>query len=197
VARQRSSYGRIASQLDASRFLVAGGLTLWLGGLAAAVTYTRRRMRFPKSMYGKMLGPAPGWSGGIGLLISFAVAAVFVPTVAWFAILFASALAVYVMGAYVIALGVERRRAARLGLPEPGAAGTISLAESAVFLAIAVPITVAALALTVYGIVNEFSGNRSEGGAGLGLGAGAWFIALFMGLFGSPLLIMWWHRHDR
>jgi hypothetical protein len=153
-------------------------------------------MRFPKSMYGRMLGPAPGWPGAIGLLISFAVAAFFVPTAAWFAMLFASALAVYVMAAYVIALGVERKRAARQGLPEPGTAGTMSFAESAVFLAIAVPVAVAALVLTVYGIVNEIGGNRSEGGAGLGLGVGAWFFAVFMGLFGSPLLVMWWHRHD-
>ena len=181
--------------MDASRLLVAAGLTVWLGGLVAAVAYLRRRMRFPKSMYGGMLGPAPGWSGAIGLLISFAVGAFFVPMVAWFAILFATALAVYVIGAYVIALSVERKRAARQGLPEPGTAGTTSYAESAVFLAIAVPIAVAALGLTVYGIVNEFGGNRSEGGAGLGLGAGAWFMALFMGLFGSPLLMMWWHRH--
>jgi hypothetical protein len=175
--------------VDGGRLLISAGLTVWLGGLAAAVAYIRRRARFPKSMYGAMLGPAPGWSGAIGLLISFAVAAFFVPTVAWFAILFASVLVVYVMGAYLIALSVERRRAARQGLPEPGTADTISFAESAVFLAIAVPFAVGALALTVYGIANEAGGNRSEGVAGLALGAAAWFIAIVMGLFASPLLL--------
>jgi hypothetical protein len=98
------------------------------------------------------------------------------------------------MVAYVIALEVERRRAARLGEPEPGTAGTVSFAEFAVFLAIALPFAVGALALTVYGIANEIGGNRGEGTAGLGLGAAAWFIALFMGLFASPLLVARWRR---
>lgn len=175
--------------MDAGRLLTAAGLTVWLGGLAAAVTYARRRMRFPKSMYGGMLGRAPGWSGAIGGLISFAVAAYLVPTVAWFAILFATILVVYVLSAYVVALTVERRRAARQGLPEPGKDGTTSYAESAVFLAIAVPVAAGALALTVYGITNVAGGNRSDGLAGLGLGAAAWIMAIFMGLFASPLLL--------
>ena len=175
--------------MDVGRLLIAVGLTVWLGGLAAAVAYTRRRMRFPKSMYGRIVGPAPGWSGAIGLLISFAVAAFFVPTVAWFAIVFATILAAYVMGAYVIALSVERRRAARLGLPEPGTGATISFAESAVFLAVAAPVAVGALALTVYGVANEAGGNRAEGVAGLALGAAAWFFAIVMGALASPLLL--------
>lgn len=82
----------------------------------------------------------------------------------------------------------------RLGLPEPGTGGTISFAESAVFLAIALLFAAAALALTVYGVANELGGNQREGGAALGLGAAAWFIAIFMGLFASPLLLSGW-RH--
>jgi hypothetical protein len=130
-----------------------------------------------------------GWYRAIVGLLLFAVAAYSVPAVAWVATAFASGLVIYALGAYVIALTVERRRAMRRGLPEPGTAGTISLAESAVFLSIAVPFAVAALGLTVYGIANEVGGNRGDGGAALGLGAVAWFIAIFMGLFGSPLLI--------
>lgn len=123
------------------------------------------------------------------MLISFAVATYLVPTVAWFAILFATVLVVYVIAAYVIALIVERRRASRQGLPEPGTDGTTSYAESAVFLAIAVPVAAGGLAMTVYGITNVAGGNRSEGLAGLGLGAAAWLLAIFMGLFASPLLL--------
>lgn len=77
----------------------------------------------------------------------------------------------------------------RLGLPEPGTGGTTSFAENAVFLAIAVPFAVAALVLIVYGIANELGGNRGEGIAALGLGAAALFMAIFMGLFASPLLL--------
>jgi hypothetical protein len=53
---------------------------------------------------------------------------------------------------------------------------------------------VAALALAVYGIANEVAGNRGEGGAALGFGAAALFIAIVMGLFGSPLLLARWRR---
>lgn len=176
--------------VDLARLLTAAGLTVWLGGLVAAVAYARRGMRSPKSIYGAMLGPAPGWFGVTGGVISFAMAAFFVPTVAWFAILFATVVVVYAMGAYVLALYAERRGAARLGQPEPGTAGTPSYAESVVFLAVAVPFAVGALALTVYGIANEAGGNRGEGVAGLALAAGAWFIAIVMGLFASPLLLV-------
>jgi hypothetical protein len=127
-------------------------------------------------------------------LLSFAVGAFYIPAVVWPITVFASGLVIYAMGIYVIALTAERRQAMRRGLPEPGTAGTMSFAEFTVFLSIALIFGIAALALTVYGIVNEVGGNRGEGGAGLGLGASAWFIAVFMGLFGSPVLIMWWHR---
>jgi hypothetical protein len=140
-------------------------------------------------MYAGLSGRSAGWSGAISGLLSIAIAAFFVPTVVWGVNWFASGLVIYVLGAYVVALTVERRRAMRLGLPEPGTSGTPSFAESAVFLAIAVPFAVAALVLIVYGIANEVGGSRGEGGAALGLGAGALFIALFMGLFASPLLL--------
>jgi hypothetical protein len=124
-----------------------------------------------------------------GLLI-FAVTAFFLPTLAWVVAWFASGLVIYVLAAYVVALTVERRRAMRLGLPEPGTDGTTSFAENAVFLAIALPFAVAGLVLIVYGIANELGGNRGEGVAGLGLGAAALFMAIFMGLFASPLLLI-------
>lgn len=127
-------------------------------------------------------------------LVLFAVTAFSVPTVAWVFTLFTTGFVIYGTGAYVMAVTVERRRATRRGLPEPGTAGTISFAENAVFLAIAVPCAVTALALTVYGIANEIGGNRGEGGAGLALGACAWFITFFMGLFASPLLLLRWRR---
>jgi hypothetical protein len=180
--------------LDAGRVLFAAGVTLWLGVLVAASVYVTRRMRFPRSMYARASTGSTTWPGAIGTFISFAVAAFFVPMVVWVLTLFTTALFIYVMVAYVIALEVERRRAARLGEPEPGTAGTVSFAEFAVFLAIALPFAVGALALTVYGIANEIGGNRGEGTAGLGLGAAAWFIALFMGLFASPLLVARWRR---
>jgi hypothetical protein len=151
-------------------------------------------MRFPKSNYARYAVGSPGWTGAIGGLLSFAVGAFYIPAVVWPITVFASGLVIYAMGIYVIALTAERRQAMRRGLPEPGTAGTMSFAEFTVFLSIALIFGIAALALTVYGIVNEVGGNRGEGGAGLGLGASAWFIAVFMGLFGSPVLIMWWHR---
>ena len=114
--------------------------------------------------------------------------------VAWVCTLFASGLVIYALGTYVIALTAERRRATRLGLPEPGTAGTTSFAESAVFVAIALPFAVAALVLTIYGIAYEIGGNRGEGGAALALGAMAWFLAIVMGLFASPLLVARWRQ---
>jgi hypothetical protein len=199
--RQYSTFGRIggpsariASQVDVPRILAAIGLTVWLGGLVVAVAYIRRRMRFPKSMYQFMYQSDPvrslGWYTRIPALLAFAVAGYLVPTVAWVAAMFGSGVAIYGVGVYVVALTVERRRAKRLGLPEPGTDGSTSFAESAVFLAIALPFAVAALALIVYGIANELGGNRSEGGAALGLGVAGLFIAIFMGLFGSPLLLI-------
>ena len=122
-------------------------------------------------------------------MLVFAGTAFFVPTVAWGADWFASGLVIYVLAAYVVALTVERRRAVRLGLPEAGTGGTTSFAESAVFLAVAVLLAVAALVMIWYGIANELGGNRGEGIAALGLGAAALFMALFMGLFASPLLL--------
>lgn len=186
-----SHYGRIPSQLDPSRLQIAVGLTVWLAALVAAIAYLSRWMRFPKSMH------ARGFSGlvrsvrAIAGLVLFAGTAYSVPMVAWVVTLFMTGFVIYGLGAYVIALTVERRRATRLGVPEPGTEGTISFAENAAFLAIAVPCALIALALTVYGIANEIGGNRGEGVAGLGLGAFAWFITLFMGLFASPLLLRW------
>jgi hypothetical protein len=175
--------------VDIPRILTAAGLTVWLGGLVAAAAYIRLRMRFPKSMYVRTRFPSGRYAPIFGLLI-FAVTAYVYPTVAWVATIFGSGIVIYVLGAYVVALSFERSRAMRLDLPEPGTDGTISFAEFAVFLAIAVPFAVAALVLTVYGIANEFGGKRGEGGAALGLGAMAWFIAIVMGLFGSPLLLI-------
>jgi hypothetical protein len=177
--------------MDASRLLVAGSLTLWFGGLAAAAAYVARRMRFPKSMYARYSGNSSGWLGAIAGLILFALTAFSVPTVAWVFTLFASGLVLYAVGVYVIALTMERRRAIQSGLPEPGTEGTISYAEFAVFLSIAVPFAATALALTVFGIGSVVGGNRGDGGAALALGAFAWFIAIFMGLFGSPMLARW------
>jgi hypothetical protein len=103
--------------MDVPRVLTAGGLAVWLGVLVAAAAYVRRRMRFPKSMYAGLWGRSPGWSGAISGLLTFAIAAFFVPTVAWVVAWFTSGLVIYVLGAYVVALTVERRRAARrLGL---------------------------------------------------------------------------------
>ena len=175
--------------MDVPRILTAAGLTVWLGGLFAAAAYVRLRMRFPKSMYVRSRFPS-GRSALIWGLLAFAVTAYEDPTVAWVAAVFGSGLVIYVLAAFVVALTVERRRATRLGLPEPGTGGTTSFAETAVFLAIALPFAAAALVLTVYGIANELGGNRGEGGAALGLGAAAWFIAIFMGLFAIPLLLI-------
>jgi hypothetical protein len=175
--------------MDVPQVLTAGGLTVWLGALLAAAAYVRLRMRFPKSMYAGLRGRPPGWSGAIAGLLAFAITAFFVPTIAWGVNWIASGLVIYTLAAYVVALTVERRRAMRLGLSEPGTGGTTSFAESAVFLAIAALFAVTALVSIVYGIANEVGGNRGEGGAALGLGAAALFIAIFMGLFASPLLL--------
>ncbi len=173
--------------MDVPRFLTAGGLTVWLGVLVAAAAYVRLRMRFPKSMYAGLWRRPPGWTGTISGLVTFAVTAFFVPTAAWGFNWVASGLVIYGLGAFVFT--VERRRATRLGLPEPGTGGTTSFAESAVFLAIAALFAVTALVSIVYGIANEVGGNRGERGAAFGLGAAALFIAIVMGLFASPLLL--------
>jgi hypothetical protein len=181
---------RIASNVDASRLFAAVGLTVWIGGLVGAVLLVSRRMRFPKSMYAGVAGPPPGWIGVISGLIAFAGTSYAFPNVVWWFNVVATGLVTYMLAVYVLALTVERRRAARLGLPEPGTEGTISLAELVVFMAVAVPCAVGALALAVYGVVNVLGGHRDEGGAALGIGALALVMALFMGIFGSPLLIM-------
>jgi hypothetical protein len=180
--------------MDAARVLTAGALTVWLGGLLAATTYISRSMRFPKSMYQFMYQGNPlrssAWFRSISGFLMFGVAAYLVPTVAWVATIFGSGVVTYGLGVYVIALTVERRQAKQLGLPEPGTDGSTSFAESAVFSAFALLFAVAALALAVYGIANEVAGNRGEGGAALGFGAAALFIAIVMGLFASPLLLI-------
>jgi len=135
-----------------------------------------------------------GWYSSITGLIAFAVAAYLVPTVAWVAAIFGSGVVIYGVGVYVVALTVERRRAERLGLPEPGTGGTTSVAESIVFLAIAAPFGLAALGLTVYGVANLFGGHQGEGGAALGLGGMAWFMTIATGLFAGPALLARWRR---
>jgi hypothetical protein len=145
-------------------------------------------MRFPKSVYARDSSGAPGWLGVIAGLILYAVTAFALPEAAWVFTLFATGVIAYGIGVYVIALTAERRRAIQRNLPEPGTEGTLSVAEFAVFISIAVPFAVAALALTVYGIANVAGGNRGDGGAALALGAVAWFIAIFMGLYASLLV---------
>jgi len=191
TVRQNGGPGaRIAGHMDAARALTACGLTVWLAALVAAAAFVRTRMRCPKSMYAGRWGRRPpGWAGAISGLVTFAVTAFFVPTVAWGVNWIASVLVIYALGSYVVALTVERRRAMRLGLPEPGTDGTTSFAEFVVFLAIAALFALTALGLTVYGIANELGANRGEGGAALGLGVAALFVAIFMGLFASPLLL--------
>ena len=178
--------------MDVGRLLIAGGLTVWFAGLVAAAAYLRRRMRFPKSRFAGDSAGAGGAYAVIPGLLLFAATAFSFPTVAWVFTLFASGLVIYVLGAYAVALTVERGRAIRLGLPEPGTAGSTSFAESAVFLAVALPFALAALILTIYGVANELGANRAEGVAALGLGAAAWFIAIVMAVFASPLLGARW-----
>jgi len=177
-------------QLDLSRLVLAVGLSIWLGALVASVGYLGRRMHFPRSNYARAGPAASPVVGAIGGLVVFAVTAYSAPMVAWVITLFTTGLVIFAMGVYVPALNYERRRATRLELPEPGTEGTRSFAEFAVFLAVAVPFGITALALTVYGIANEIGGNRGEGTAGLGLGAFAWFLTLCMVGFGSPLLAL-------
>jgi hypothetical protein len=182
--------------MNPGRVLVASGLTIWLGLLVALVAFVRWKMRFPKSLFTSVAATPMATrviTGlvGLGFFASYAVAN---PSVALVADLFASGLIPYVLAAYAVALTVERRRAKRLGLPEPGTEGTISFAESAACLAIAVPFAVAALLFTAYGIVNELGGNGSEGLAGLGLAAITWFMAIAMSRLASPLLLARWRR---
>lgn len=170
--------------MDITRLLIAGGLTAWLGGLVGLTIFVSRWMRFPKSLVPGSVAWIPAQIRvPVGLPI-FAYVAYGAPQVAWPFLVFASGLVVFALGAYFVALRVERRRAERLGLPEPGTSGSLSLAEFRVFLAIALLCAAVALCLTGYGIANEVSGNYSEGGAGLALGAMAWFLAIVMGSFG-------------
>lgn len=179
----------LARRMNPGRVLIAGGLAIWIGVLVAAAGYVRWKMRFPKSLL-TSVGDTPVGAQVIAGVVGLGIYAAYSfsnPNVALVANVFVSGLVLYVLAAYVIALTVERRRAKRLGLPEPGTGGTVSIAESAVFLAIALPFAVAALLMTVDGIANEVGGNGREGLAALGLGAMAWFIAIVMGLFGLPL----------
>lgn len=178
--------------MDTGRLVAAVGLTVWIGGLAGGVLYVSRRMRFPKSVYAGNNPSSPGWFGVVVGSTMIGVAAYSVPNVVWVCAVFASGIVIYALVPYLVALRFERRRALRLGLPEPGTAGTKSVAEFVAALALALLCAAAALALTVYGIANELSGNPGEGGAGLAFGAGAWFLALVMGLFSSPLFL--WRR---
>lgn len=141
-------------------------------------------------MYQGQLLRSSAWYTSVSGLLMFAVAAYVVPMVAWVAVIFGSGVVIYGLAVYVVALTVERRRAKRLGFPEPGTDGSSSFAESAVFLAFAVLFVVAALVAAAYGIANELAGNRGEGGAALVLGGAALFIAVVMGLFASPLLLI-------
>ena len=177
--------------MDAGRLLIALGLTAWIGGLAGAAAYVGRRMRFPKSVYAPTSGRSPGWPGIIAGLILFAITAYSIPpnVTFWFDV-FASGVVTYWLGAYVVALAVERRRAIRLSQPEPGTEGVSSVAEFAAFLAFALLFGATGVALLVYGIANEIAGSGGEGAAGLGLGGCCLFIGFFMGLFGSPLLVV-------
>ena len=175
--------------MNSDPFLIAIGLTVWTGLLYAAVGYVSWRMRFPTTRPGVHASKA---TKVIGVLIGFSIwgtIAFYAPGHALVFDLIMSGFIPYVLVAFGVALTVERRRAKRLGLPEPGTDGTVSVAQSVVFLAIAAPFAVAALFLTVYGVANEFEGNSKEGLAGLGLGACAWFIAIWMTLFGLPMLL--------
>jgi hypothetical protein len=178
--------------MNSGRVLIAGGLTVWLGLLVAAVYFVQWRMRSPKSLFTSHPLASPGSRAvvalvGLGFFASYAFAN---PSVALVADVFLSGLIAYVLAAYAVALTVERGRAKRLGLPEPGTGGTVSAAESAGFLAVALPLAVAGLGMTAYGMVNELVGNGSEGLAGLGLGAFALVLAIVMGIFASPLLLV-------
>jgi hypothetical protein len=147
-------------------------------------------MRFPKSW----LAPdesSPMATKLMGGLVGFGVFAFYAFTAPNFVVvvnIFLSAFVAYVLASYAVSLTVERRRAHRLGLPEPGTDGAVSTAEGVVSWAISIPFAAAALFLTVYGISSAVSGNRGEGVTGLGLGAVAWLIAVAMGLYGFVTL---------
>lgn len=178
-------------------FLTAVGLTVWLGLLAAATFYVRWRMRFPKSMFPSD-ADAPLATRVIGAVVGLAGAAYYAfsaPSIVLFFDVVVSALVPYFLVAYTVALTVERRRAKRLGLPEPGTSGTSSGAEAVVLLAMAGLFAVAATVATIYGIENQLGGNGGEGLAGLVLGAIGWVMALVAGLFG--LLSLWVLRYPR
>jgi len=175
--------------MNSDRLLMAIGLTVWPGLLIAAVGYVSWRMRIPTTRPGV---PASKATRAIGALVGVAIwgsIAYYAPGHAFVWDLIASVLIPYVLLAFAVALTVERRRAKRLGLPEPGTDGTVSVAQSVVFLAIAAPFAAAALFLTVYGVANEVGGNSKDGLAGLGLGAFAWFMAILMTLFSLPMLV--------
>ena len=175
--------------MNSDPFLIAIGLTIWTGVFVAAAIYVSWRLRIPTTRPG---ADAPIALKVIGAFIGFAIWAIiafYAPGHALVFNLIASVLIPYGLVAFAVALTVERRRAKRLGLAEPGTDGTVSVAQSVVFLAIAAPFAVAALFLTVYGVANEFGGNSKEGLAGLGLGACAWFMAIWMTLFGLPMLL--------
>lgn len=174
--------------MNPSQVLTAVGLTVWFGVLVAAAVFVSLRMRFPKSLFARDAPLATRLMGSLVGLILYGYYSFTSPNVVMVFDIFLSGLIPYVLGAYAISLTVERRRARRLGLPEPGTGGTLSMAEGPVFLAIALPFAAVAVFLTVYGIANEISGNSGEGIAGLGLGAAAWFIAIFMGGWGFGVL---------
>jgi len=178
--------------VNLDQVLTAIGLTVWLGVLVAAAGYVAWRMRFPPSRFNPDAA-APIATRVIGSLVGLAIFGYYAfaaPNVIVVVDVFLSGFITYVLLAYAVALTVERRRAKRFALPEPGTGGTASIAESAAFLAIALLLAVAALLLTIYGAANELGGNGREGLAGLGLGAFAWVIAMVMGIYGLPSLLL-------
>ncbi len=174
--------------MNPSQVLTAIGLTVWLGVLLAVAVYVSLRMRFPKSLFAPDVPLATRVMGSLVGLVFYGYYAFTSANVVVIFDIFMSGLIPYVLAVYAISVTIERRRAQRLGLPEPGTGGTLSMAEGPVFFAVALPFAAVAVFLTVYGMANEISGNSGEGIAGLGLGAVAWFIAIGMGLFGFGVL---------
>jgi hypothetical protein len=172
--------------MNSDPFLVAIGLLAWAGLLVATAGYANWRMRIPAS-------------GGVQYSLAFKVIWVMVgfgfwgiacfyrPDVALVWNLIATAFIPYMFGTWAVALAAERRRAKRLGLPEPGTDGTGSIGQTVVYWAIGLLFGLAALVLTAFGVANQLAGN-SYAMRVLGLGGAAWFVAIWIGLLGLSSL---------
>ena len=166
----------------------AAATLLWVMAFGLGIPYLKRVMRWPPFVTAGMTATSvaagvPAWLRvPAGAVLLAALASRSPQLVAPFGAL-ATGVLVVVMGPYIATLLIERRLAWQRGLPEPGPFGSPSYAEFAAYFTPTAIFALSSLGLVLYGVTKFAGGDGSEGGAGLALGAGSLFMAIWMGVF--------------